>query len=199
MRRLCSSATRRREWTCGASREPGVQSRLSAPGAERPRPTHARLAMTAHHAAHMDHAHDIGASGAARRACALHLPGSTARRHKETQLCVLRGVLRLELFPGTAQTKNPGVAVTSKRRRRSSLFRVLARLPTSDFRLPRPQQGMITVPVCTRGPFDKNCVSTARETQPAVSSFAATTRDGGCRLAEGRAPARRKAMFRPRE
>ena len=79
MRRLCSSATRRREWTCGASREPGVQSRLSAPGAERPRPTHARLAMTAHHAAHMDHAHDIGASGAARRACALHLPGSTAR------------------------------------------------------------------------------------------------------------------------
>ena len=42
-------------------------------------------------------------------------------------------------------------------------------------------------------------VSSARVTQPAVSSFAATTRDGGCRLPEGRAPARRKAVFRPRE
>ena len=39
-------------------------------------------------------------------------------------------------------------------------------------------------------------VSTARVPQPAVSSFAATARDGGCRLAEGRAPARREAVFR---
>ena len=39
-------------------------------------------------------------------------------------------------------------------------------------------------------------VSTAREPQPAVSSFAATARDGGCRRAEGRAPARREAVFR---
>ena len=32
----------------------------------------------------------------------------------------------------------------------------------------------------------RSCVSTARVPQPTVSSFAATAREGGCRLAEGR-------------
>ena len=45
------------------------------------------------------------------------------------------------------------------------------------------------------GSNKKRSVSTARVPQPDVSSFAATARDGGCRLAEGHAPAQREAVF----